>query len=126
MEETIVNVMKETNEGTEQVQSKETKTCTRCHRTLAVSEFCKSSRNKDGLQHWCTECQRESYNERQERKRASKTETTTFGGRPMVRVYSHPDLARFTPRQLMEELKARGFVWEYMLEPQHKILFSKI
>lgn len=43
-----------------------------------------------------------------------------------IKVYSNADLARFTPRQLMEELKARGFRWDYMLEPQRKIFFDKI
>ena len=28
------------------------------------------------------------------------------------RVFSNPDLARFTPRQLMEELRARGYTGE--------------
>ena len=28
--------------------------------------------------------------------------------------------------ELMEELKARGFRWEYMLEPQKKIFYDKI
>ena len=44
----------------------------------------------------------------------------------MHKVYAHPELAKFTPRQLMEELKSRGFKWEYMLEPQRKIMFEKI
>lgn len=39
---------------------------------------------------------------------------------------SNPDLEKFTPRQLMEELKSRGFTWDYMLEPQKKIFFNKI
>lgn len=42
------------------------------------------------------------------------------------KVYAHPDLARFNHRQLMEELKARGFKWDYMIEPQRKIYFDKI
>jgi hypothetical protein len=46
--------------------------------------------------------------------------------RTMLRVYSDSALAKFTPRQLMAELKARGFRWEYMLEPQKKIYFDKI
>lgn len=44
----------------------------------------------------------------------------------LIKVYAHPELAKFHPRQLMEELKARGWRWEYMLEPQKKIYFDKI
>ena len=44
----------------------------------------------------------------------------------MIKVYSNAELAKFSPRQLMEELKARGFKWDYMLEPQRKIYFEKI
>lgn len=43
-----------------------------------------------------------------------------------AKVSAHPELAKFTPRQLMEELKSRGFKWEYMLEPVRKIMFEKI
>lgn len=44
----------------------------------------------------------------------------------MHKVYAYPGLAKFTPRQLMEELKARGFRWEYIIEPQRRIMFDKI
>jgi predicted HTH domain antitoxin len=44
----------------------------------------------------------------------------------MIKIYSNVELAKFSPRQLMEELKARGFRWDYMLEPQKKIYFEKI
>ena len=39
---------------------------------------------------------------------------------------SESELSQYTPRQLMEELKRRGFTWDYMLEPQRKIYFNKI
>ena len=44
----------------------------------------------------------------------------------MAKVYTNPELAKFTPREMMAELKARGFKWEYMLEPQRKVYFDKI
>ena len=34
------------------------------------------------------------------------------GGGGTNRDFSNPDLARFTPRQLMEELRARGYTGE--------------
>jgi hypothetical protein len=44
----------------------------------------------------------------------------------MRKVYTNSELSKFTPRALMAELKARGFRWEYMLEPQKKIMYDKI
>lgn len=44
----------------------------------------------------------------------------------LLKVYSSPELAKFTPRQLMHELKARGYKWEYVLEPQMKVMYDKI
>ena len=46
--------------------------------------------------------------------------------RTMAKVYTNPELAKFTPREMMAELKVRGFRWEYMLEPQRKVYFDKI
>lgn len=34
------------------------KRCSRCGRVLPVSSFSRSSKNKDGLQCWCKDCQR--------------------------------------------------------------------
>ena len=44
----------------------------------------------------------------------------------MAKVHTNAELAKFTPRQLMAELKARGYRWEYMLEPQRRIMYDKI
>ena len=90
----------------------ETKKCPRCGRELPVTEFGKNKRAKDGLQNVCKECSRQYA--RNKRAGAPK------------QVYTNPQLANFTHRQLMEELKARGFRWEYMLEPQRKIYYDKI
>ena len=38
-----------------------TKKCTKCGRELPVSEFHKNKAQKDGLQTYCKECQKESY-----------------------------------------------------------------
>lgn len=42
------------------------------------------------------------------------------------KLYTDDRLATFSPRQLMAELKARGFVWDYMEEPRKKIMYTKI
>lgn len=78
------------------------KECTKCHRTLPESDFYKKSGSPDGLQYVCKECQSDYFKERTKKKQG--------GG--ANRVFSNPDLARFTPRQLMEELRARGYTGE--------------
>ena len=77
------------------------KECTKCHRTLPESEFYKKSGSPDGLQYVCKECQI-----------AYSTERTKKHQGGTNRVFSTPDLSRFTPRQLMEELRARGYTGE--------------
>lgn len=109
----------------------QTKRCSKCGRTLSVIEFNKSNSTKDGLQHQCRHCQREFmrvYNSRRKTKADKKLPTTNEKPKPiaLAKVYAYPELAIFQPRQLMEDLKARGFRWEYMLEPQKKIYFDKI
>lgn len=74
------------------------KECKHCHRTLPVTEFYKKSSTPDGLQCYCKQCQSELNKNSQRKKRA-------FGG-------GNPELSRFTPRQLMEELRARGYTGE--------------
>lgn len=117
-----------------------TKKCPKCGRELPTTEFYTNCRNKDGLQDKCKKCQSEWNREYQRRKKEEKriaslniedkveTEKIVVDAKEctMAKVYSEPELAKFTPRQLMQELKARGFRWEYMLEPQRKVYFDKI
>jgi DNA-directed RNA polymerase subunit RPC12/RpoP len=102
------------------------KTCSKCGRELPKENFNKCATNPDGLQYVCKECGSKANKESRERRRALKAldSVTTHDG--MCKVYSHPELSKFTPRELMAELKARGFRWEYMLEPQKKIMYDKI
>ena len=117
-----------------------TKKCPKCGRKLPTTEFYTNCRNKDGLQDKCKECQSEWNREYHRRKKEERriasmnkedkieTEKVIVDTKEhvMAKVYSEPELAKFTPRQLMQELKARGFRWEYMLEPQRKVYFDKI
>ena len=96
---------------------KQTKVCTKCGRELPVSAFNKCSASKDGYQSRCKDCHNQYQNEQRRLKRDANK---------LDKVYTNPELAQFTPRQLMAELKARGFTWDYMLEPQRKINFNKI
>lgn len=113
-----------------------TKVCPKCGRELPTTEFYGNKHNKDGLQDKCKDCQRDwnrEYNRRKKVERMKsedKVETKKVvvdtQERTMCKVYSEPELAKFTPRQLMQELKSRGFTWDWMLEPQRKIYFDKI
>ena len=67
------------------------KRCGKCGRELPESEFYRKEKSPDGLQAYCKSCQ--TLNNRKKQK---------MGG-------GNPDLAGFTPRQLIEELRARGY-----------------
>lgn len=95
-----------------------TKVCKKCGRELPISAFNKKAKSKDGLQDMCRECHRE-YNRANNLKKKE-------AAHKMLPVYTNPDLAMYHPRELMAELKARGFRWDYMLEPQRKIMFEKV
>lgn len=117
-----------------------TKVCPKCGRELPTTEFYGNKHNKDGLQDKCKDCQREWNREYHRRKKEERrieklnpedkveTEKVIVDAKEhtMAKVYSEPELAKFTPRQLMVELKSRGYRWDYMLEPQRKIQFDKI
>lgn len=76
-------------------QEVRTKKCSKCGRELPVSEFyVKKKGAADGLQAWCKRCQKERVR-------------TNYTNKPC-----NPDLAQFTPRQLIEELRHRGYTGE--------------
>ena len=75
-------------------QEIKTKKCHKCGRELPISEFYTSKSSADGLQSWCKDCQKS----RIRGQRINKDR--------------NPDLAQFTPRQLIEELRHRGYTGE--------------
>jgi predicted HTH domain antitoxin len=111
----------------------ETKRCSKCGQVLPITDFNKSKANKDGLQNYCRDCQKHFAAERNKKLSRNesvyqkvKEEKEDVKVHNLSKVYAHSELARFTPRQLMEELKQRGYRWEYMIEPQKRIYFNKI
>lgn len=100
------------------------KTCSKCGAQLEESMFYVNNANKDHLDIICKECRKKRNRERSKRKQQS--DSVVAENNNLIKVYTNPDLALYTPRQLMQELKARGFKWEYMLEPQRKVMFDKI
>lgn len=117
-------------------QEQDMKKCCKCGRLLPKTSFNKNRKAKDGLQSECRECHAETMKAYHIKKAEEiKAMNTTSKEKEseskaqeskMIKVYSNVELAKFSPRQLMEELKARGFRWDYMLEPQRKIYFEKI
>ena len=77
-----------------------TKKCPKCGRVLPVESFNRCNATKDGLQIHCRECQKVFRMKRRQ---------SQIG---MHKVYSKPDLAKFQPRELIAELKARGYSGE--------------
>lgn len=94
----------------------ETKKCPKCGQELSLDNFYKNKSQPDGYQVYCKKCHDEIVIKSKERNKFDN----------LKKVYSKPELAQFTPRELMTELKARGYRWDYMLEPQRKIMFDKI
>lgn len=88
----------------------ETKVCKKCGRELPVAMFYKASNRKDGLQIYCKECQAEVNKESNKRRnRAAKVAKAEAEALYSKGLDPNRPLAKFTPRELMEELKARGY-----------------
>ena len=98
----------ETTENTIQ-----TKKCSKCGRKLPLSEFNKNNSTKDGYESYCRGCKSQYVKELRQRHKAEIAQksgiypanffdkNTVGGGNPL--------LADFTARDLMEELRARGY-----------------
>lgn len=88
-----------------------TKKCTICGKTLPLSAFYLKSGSKDGYQHCCKECHKQQnkkyYKTSKEKLRTSR-------------------LADFTPRELMAELRRRGYEGKLYYTEVHTIELSKI
>lgn len=80
----------------------ETKRCNKCGRELPVTEFYKKAGTRDGLQYTCKDCQNAYY----------KLYHQSRGTTNVVRktsVSENPELSKFQPRELIEELRYRGY-----------------
>ena len=107
---------------------KETKVCSKCGRELPVDAYYKGN-CKDGLDSYCKECRLQYNADKKVAKKASlatekpespkKEENSTVavpGGHQLYKIYYNKDLAKYPPRELMMELKARGYVGELQFE----------
>lgn len=89
--------------------SETTKICSGCNRELPLESFGRMASAPDGLSYRCKECvnaaKREYHHSRKK----------------LRRVFTNPDLANFTPRQLIDELKARGYSGELKITQTIKV-----
>lgn len=104
-----------------------TKVCNHCGRELPLDEFYKKKDSPDGLYGTCKECHREaSRKSYAKRKVENSTVDKLVSEGSLYKVYAHPELASFSTRKLLEELKARGYTWEKMFAPRQEIDYRKI
>lgn len=82
-----------------------TKYCPKCGRNLPVDCFHKKNSSVDGLQNECKDCKREANQKSYQKKK---------GNQKLIKVYSNPELAKFKPRELLADLKSRGYKWDKM------------
>lgn len=76
------------------MEEHQTKICTKCGRELPLEMFGKGN-SKYGKRSWCKDCMNEASREYNRRKKI-------IGG-------PNPDLANFTPQELITELRSRGY-----------------
>lgn len=96
----------------------ETKECKTCHAIKPINEFYKNPLYADGHDSTCGACRSE---QRKKRRQNQKNEQSVNRFSKIHPVYSNPELAKFTPRQLMDELKARGYSGELHITQKIKL-----
>ena len=112
----------------------ETKVCKKCGRELSISDFYTNSKAKDGLATYCKGCSNELSVEYARKRRARKKEQAKENERiefeKKYKIYTNRELAKFTPRELMLELHARGYEGELLYKEikvtEHGINLAKI
>lgn len=112
----------------------ETKVCSKCGRELPIENFYTNKSLKGGHDNCCKECKnaysREWARRRAEKKRTEKIENERIEFEKKYKIYTNKDLAKFTPRELMLELKARGYEGELLFREvkvtEHRISLGKL
>lgn len=96
----------------------ETKVCKTCGKELPIKEFYPKKGALDGLQHQCKECHKETC------RRSYAKKKQHLDCYSPVKTHNE-ELQKFTLRELLAELKARGYVWKEMTYTQY-VDYNKI
>lgn len=111
-----------------------TKVCTKCGRELSIENFYINKSLKGGRDNYCKECKNAYTKEwargNREKKKARKIENERIEFENKYKIYTNRELAKFTPRELMLELKARGYEGELLYKEikitEHRISLGKL
>lgn len=95
----------------EEQNQRGTKVCPACGKELPLSMFGKAKHTWDGLTSSYKECRNLQQRQSRAKLKEKKEAAAILDSAPdkVHRVYTNPDLAKFTARQLRDELGARGF-----------------
>lgn len=108
----------------------ETKICKKCGQELPLENFSKNAKMKDGLQNHCRACASEYSRQIWQKKKAKKKENERIEFEKKYKIFTNPILAKFTPRELMLELKARDYEGELLyiehIVKEHRINLGKL
>lgn len=92
-----------------------TKKCTKCGMVKTLSAFGAKKTNADGYHTICKSCINEYQNARYKRVKTKES------GHHLIKVYLNPELAKFQPKDLINELRARGYTGELSFKQVIKV-----
>ena len=107
-----------------------TKICQCCGKELPITEFYKNSVTKDGFEPYCKTCKAESNKMCYEKRKQLRTQIKELQEqneelRQRIIVNREKNLTLYDGRELLAELKRRGYVWQKMAVMQ-EVDYAKI